>query len=105
MEECQPVDGASANFSPRKNGERKDCTIELTPVQDWGIDLKDLQQKPMGEPAGVFGLKDFVKQGRPVCMIIMPQGLKFEASSKETFFESMKRLSSLRPIIVVFGGK
>jgi hypothetical protein len=97
----QPLSGDSASFQPKRNGERKDCIVEL----DLCTDLGTFKTNPLGQPQSIHDVRQMVKQGRPAVVIIIPPGMKFEASSKETFLENLKRLSELKPIIMVFGGK
>lgn len=103
MEEQKPVDGRAVNFSPKSNGERQDCAIDLELADFKGMKMGDVQ---MGHGnASLLSLRQMVKHGRPAVVFIIPPGMKFEASDQQTFVESLKRLGDLKPIIMVFGGK
>ena len=104
MQQHHPVDGNSAGFDlqpAKRNGERQDCTIELDLCTDFG----QFKANPLGQPQSMHDIRQMVKQGRPAVVIIMPPGMKFSASNRETFLENLKRLSELKPIIMVFGGQ
>ena len=83
---------------------RIDCTLELEKADDFGnLRMADMQ---FGQGStSLLSLRQMVKAGRPAVVIVMPPGLAFEASSQETFLENLKRLSEMRPIIIVSGGK
>lgn len=84
--------------------ERQDCVLEMEKVESFGsLRLADLQ---LGQGnTSLLSLRQMVKAGRPAVVIVMPPGITFEADSEETFLESLQRVSALRPIIMVFGGK
>jgi hypothetical protein len=89
---------------------QQDCRIELELCKDFGkmilpeIGVPD--RGPSQEALILLTVSQMLKQGKPVCVIILPPDQpKFEASNKETFKANLERLSALRPIIIVTGGK
>jgi hypothetical protein len=104
MEQQKRVAGDSVGFNLKPKGERKDCRIELEVCKDFGnLRLSDIQ---MGQGnASLLSLRQMVKNGRPVVVIIMPPGQQFSCSTANEFMDSMKRIGIMKPIIMVFGGK
>lgn len=102
MEKESSLNGNGVNFNPMPK-ERQDCTIELTPVEDFG-DMKfhDMQ---MGQGnKSLLSLRQMVKQGRPVVVIVLPPGMSLEHGNQEAFNESMRRVAEMKPVVMWFGG-
>jgi hypothetical protein len=86
---------------------QQDCRIDLELCKDFGkVKMQDIGAQPNTEAMILLTVSQMIKQGKPVCVIILPPDFpKFEASDKETFKANLERLSALKPIIIVTGGK